>query len=291
MLVRREAEAQAKLRVVLEERVRPGGATPLGILAPGCHGKIGAIDRRAARRIRDHHPVAKKLREQLEIRRLAATRAGAGEFEERLEELNAAHVREIDARAVVDGKLLEEPDIGALRRNERCLGLEIDRLDPGLDRAMCRAGLDAEAASRAVLHIKLQREADIGIAPRIDRCRLEAIGRAIEPGLVIIFGPDDAMGADEAALPALHAEIGAPDRHLVGDVSLLPRRGAGGKRAVNGHEAHRDLVAKTLEHPCGHLADEQRRVRGNRRRAIERAGRGSGSLSPRATGRACRPLP
>ena len=37
------------------------------------------------------------------------------------------------------------------------------------------------------------------------------------------------MRANEAALAALDAEIGFPDRHLIGDVALFPGRRADGK--------------------------------------------------------------
>ena len=55
----------------------------------------------------------KSCEKQLDIWRLAAARTGAGEFEQRLEELHAAHIGEINARAIVDWKALEERDIGA----------------------------------------------------------------------------------------------------------------------------------------------------------------------------------
>ena len=48
--------------------------------------------------------------EQLEIRRLAATAAGAGKLEQRLQELHAADVAEIDPRAIVHRQRFEEGD-------------------------------------------------------------------------------------------------------------------------------------------------------------------------------------
>ena len=51
--------------------------------------QVAAVDRRAAGRVGDQQPVAEELREQLEVRRLAAAGAGARVFEQRLEELRA----------------------------------------------------------------------------------------------------------------------------------------------------------------------------------------------------------
>ncbi len=69
--------------------------------------------RGAAGGVGDLGAVAEQLAEQLEIGRLAAAGAGAGELEQRLEELHAADVGEVDAGAVVDGQGLEEGDVGA----------------------------------------------------------------------------------------------------------------------------------------------------------------------------------
>ena len=249
------------------------GPRPSWFYAPRRDGKIGAINRRAAGRIRDHHPVAEQLREELEIGRLAAAGAGAGELEQRLEKLDAAHIGEIHARAVVDRQALEERDIGALRLDQRRFGFEVDRLDAGIDRAVRRAAFHAQAAARAILDIELQGEADVGIAAGVDRRRFEGFRRAVEARLVVIFGADDAVRADEAALAALNAEIGPPDGHFIGDVALFPGGCAGRKGAVDRHEAHRNLVAQSLEHPGGHLAHELRRVRRHGGRTLESAGR------------------
>ena len=58
---------------------------------------------------------------QLEIGRLAAAGAGAGELEQRFQELHAADVGEIDAGAVVDREGFEERDAGALVLQQRQL--------------------------------------------------------------------------------------------------------------------------------------------------------------------------
>ena len=92
-----EPEPEPELGVVLEERVRPGWAAPVRVGRPGRGRQVAAVDRRAARRVRDHQPVAEELREQLQVGRLAAADACARELEERLQELGAAHRAEVDS--------------------------------------------------------------------------------------------------------------------------------------------------------------------------------------------------
>ena len=87
LLVERQAEAEAELGVVLEERVRPGRAAALAVRRPGRGRQVAAVDRGAAGGVGDEHPVAEELGDQLDVGRLAAAGAGAGELEERLEEL------------------------------------------------------------------------------------------------------------------------------------------------------------------------------------------------------------
>src|SRR5690348_10607135 len=78
MLVGCQPIAQPELRIVLEQRIRPGRPTALAVGSPGCHRQVAAIDGRAPGGVGDLQTVAEQLRQQLQIRRLAATRAGAG---------------------------------------------------------------------------------------------------------------------------------------------------------------------------------------------------------------------
>ena len=92
LLIQRRSHAESELGIVLKERVRPRGSAALRIEGVRCCRQVAAVDRRAARRIGDVEPVAEQLREQLDVRRLAAARAGAGELEERLQELQVLHL-------------------------------------------------------------------------------------------------------------------------------------------------------------------------------------------------------
>ena len=105
------------------------GPRPSLVLRPRRHRQVAAVDRRAAGGVGDLQAVAEQLRQQLEVGRLAAAGAGAGELEQRLEELHAAHIGEIDARAVVHRQGLEEGDVGALGLQQRRLVAQVDRLE------------------------------------------------------------------------------------------------------------------------------------------------------------------
>ena len=113
--VERHPEAEAELRVVLEERVRPRRAASVAIGRVGRRRQVAAVDRRAAGRVGDEQAIAEQLREQLEVRRLAAARAGAGILEERFEELRALVIDPRDLGAIHFRKIEEEVVVDAFR--------------------------------------------------------------------------------------------------------------------------------------------------------------------------------
>ena len=76
--------AQAELGVVLEQGVRPCRATALGVLAPRGRRQVTAVDGGTAGGVGHLGAVAEELGDELDVRRLATTRAGSGELEERL---------------------------------------------------------------------------------------------------------------------------------------------------------------------------------------------------------------
>src|SRR5450759_410368 len=156
MPVEAETHAVAELRVVLEQRVRPRGAETLGIARSRGGRQIPAEDGRATRGIRDHHPIAEQLRRELQIRRLAAARAGAGEFEQRLEELRALDGGRLRLRPVALRQAEEEGEVLALLPHERRLRRHAQRL---LARAPALRGADlhAQIAPGAVLWGDLDR--------------------------------------------------------------------------------------------------------------------------------------
>ena len=89
LLIDGHADAQPELGIVLEERVRPGRPSALGVLRPRGRRQVAAVDRRAARRVGDDRPVAEELAHQLQVRRLAAAGTRPGELEQRRQQLRA----------------------------------------------------------------------------------------------------------------------------------------------------------------------------------------------------------
>ena len=119
VLVGSQPEAEAKFGVILEQGIRPCRAAPFVILRPGRHRQAAAIDRRAAGGVGDLRAVAKKLRQEPEVWRFATAGAGAGELEQRLQKLDAAHIGEVYASTVVDRQFLEKGDVLALAFDQR----------------------------------------------------------------------------------------------------------------------------------------------------------------------------
>ncbi len=87
VLVNGEPHAESEFRIVFKQRIRPRRSAPFLVLRPGSRRQVSAIDRGAPCGVGDDHPVSEELRRELDVRGLAASRAGAAEFEERLEEL------------------------------------------------------------------------------------------------------------------------------------------------------------------------------------------------------------
>ena len=156
VLVDRQPEAEAELGVVLEERVRPRRAAPVGVDRVGRRRQVAAVDRRAAGGIGDERAVAEELGEQLDVRRLAAAGAGPGVLEERLEELRALDV-ELDLGPVDLRQAEEEGVVLALRVAQRALRLHVDRLVLRVRLVLGRADHDAQRAAGAVLGRDLDR--------------------------------------------------------------------------------------------------------------------------------------
>ena len=257
-----ETQPEAELGVVLEQRVRPRRPAPVGADGPRRGRKVAAVDRRAAGRVGDCQTIAEQLREQLQVRGFAAAGAGAGELEQRLEELRAAHGAEVDPRAVRRRQALEELDVLALRFQQRFTLVEVDRLVHGISAARDRACFDAQPAAGAVLDVDLQRVAGVRKARTGERSRSEALGRALEPGWVVVARTDHAVRADEAAVAALDAQIGIPDGNLVGDVAFLVAGRAARIGAVDRERADGQLVAAAGHHRRGDGAHELGRLLG-----------------------------
>ncbi len=284
--VGRKAQPQPELGVVLEQRVRPRRAVAVCVDRPRRRRLVSAVDRRAAGCVGDRQPVAEQLREELQVRRLAAPGAGARELEQRIEELRPAHRAEVHARAVGCRQLLEERDVLALAHEQRLPVVEVDRLAARLVGRGHRTGLDAQPASGAVLDVHLQRVPGVRETGPIQFRRAEAVGRTVQPIRLVVARADHAVRADEAAVPALDAELLIPDRDGVRDVALLVLGRPTRIGAVDRERAHGQLVAVSGHHRRRHAAHELRSV-GRHELAPVAPRRGSlrdGNLVKRAEG-------
>ena len=81
------------------------------------------------------------------------------------------------------------------------------------------------------------------------------------------------MRTNHAAIAALDADIGLPDRHEVGDIALFPLGSGAGIGAIHRQGADRQFVAAPGHHHRRHVAHELRRVGGHSRRQFDGAGR------------------
>ena len=244
--------AQAEFGVVLEEGVLPGRTVAFGVLAERRGREGGAVDRRAARGVGDHHAVAEELGDGLDVRGLAATGAGTRELEERLGELRVLDIGGLGGDVflvahvgvqVIEVGLFGSLAVEALHHEGLLLG---------------RAHVGAVAATRAVERRDLHREGivlelgDAGFA-------LDALRGFLGLGGGHQERTDGGVRADEGALVALDAVGRVPLRNHDGRAALLIGCRTGGNRTVHhvaGEGAHRKVVAVLGGDHVGHVADE-----------------------------------
>ena len=164
--VEREAHAEPELGVVLEQRVVPRRPAALGVRRPRRGRQVGAVDRRAAGGVGHDHAVAEQLGDELEVRRLAAARAGAARTRTAARApaapLTVSCGRSVRSSGGIDWKKSQRGalDVAMLRRR-----LHVDRLVADLGLALGRADVDADAAAGAVVGRDLDREPVVDAGP------------------------------------------------------------------------------------------------------------------------------
>ena len=143
LLIEGHAHPQPELGVVFKQRVGPCRAQARAVFRVRRRGQVAAIDGRAARGVGDDGPVAEQLREQLDVGRLAAAGACAGEFEQRLEQLHVLHQVVRQTATVEIRDIQEEVPVAAFRLAKRRLGDHVDGFVLGLALALRRADFHA----------------------------------------------------------------------------------------------------------------------------------------------------
>ena len=220
-----EADAQAELGVVLEQRVAPRRATALGVLGPGRRGQVAAVDGRAPGGVGHQHAVAEELAGQLQVGGLTAPRAGSGELEQRLEDLGTFHRVVGEQRTVQFGDGLEEVPVLALAVAVQGRRLHVDRLVLDLALGLGRAHVDADTAPGAIVRVDLDGQQVTGQVLGTEGLGEEPLWR---PGQS--FGSEDlhadrGVRAHAGAFAAVDADVRVPHWHLQREDPLLVASG------------------------------------------------------------------
>ena len=164
--VEREPHAEPELGVVLEQGVRPGRPAAVAVRRPRRRRQVAAVDRGAAGRVGDDHPVAEQLGQQLQVRasrrsprRRRRTRTAARSICEPLTVAGSIE-RAVDLR---DRE--EEVEALALDLEVVALRLEVDRAVADRLLRVRRARVDADPAAGAVVGSDLDRHLHPGQVP------------------------------------------------------------------------------------------------------------------------------
>ena len=271
LLVDGEAEAEAEFGVVFEQRVRPGRAAAFAILRPGSRGQVAAVDRGAAGGVGDQRAISEKLREQLEVGRFAAARAGAGEFEQRLLHLLLADGSDLDRAAVEFGDFEEEVPVVALGNAQRRLRRHVEGLETRLLLVLDRADVDADAAAGAVFGRDLDGILEAGPLFVARRGGLERGGSAFQLLRIVDLDADHRVRTNHGALAALDADVRVPDGNFEREIALLPLGGSSGEGAVDGEGADGQLVATIFVDRAQNVSFKVRGVGGEGLGNLDRA--------------------
>ncbi len=215
---------------------------PSAFVGPGRRRQVAAVDRRAAGRVGDQHPVAEELGHQLHVGRLAAAGTGAGELEQRLAAVcEPLTVSWLDRVAVELGDRQEEVEVRPLALQVVALRLHVDRLvlgdllalAPGRRRRRRRSRCSRPArpgwssASRAS-----PCPSTVGATKPLRRARQRP-----RPGTA--FMRIAACGQTSAHRPHWMQISGSQIGISWAMLRFSNLRGAGGKRAVDRHRADR----------------------------------------------------
>ena len=272
LLVDGKAEAKPEFRVVFEQGIGPGRASPIGVLRPRRRRQVAAIDGRAAGGVGDQRTIPEQLREQLEIGRLAAARTGSRELEQRLLDLLLPDGADLDFAAVEFRDLQEEFPVVALGLAQGRLWSHIQRLQPRFLLVLDGTDVHADSAAGAVFrrHLDAVLEACPFLIAHLGG--LESRGRSVQFLRIEHLDANHRVRADHRALAALDADLRVPYRDFKSQVAFLPFGGSGGEGAVHREHADREFFSAISINRAQHVALEVGRVGGEGGGNLERAG-------------------
>ena len=269
MFVIGNAEPQTKLRIVFKQGVRPGGAAPVGVLAPGRGGQVAAVDGGTTGGVGYQHAIAKQLTQQLQVRRFTAPSAGSREFKQGLLQLLFANLVQFQLAAIAIGQALEKVPIAAFALPQRRLRFHVDRFAQRHGLVTGRTDINANRAAGAIFRRDLDSKFLPGKVLVAAIGGQEALRRSFQLAGIVDFATNHRVGANHDALAALDADIGIPDGDELGDIAFFPLGGGARIGAVAGQGADGQIVPFLDQHLAFHLAHELGSRSGNRRQATD----------------------
>ena len=267
-----DAHTETEFRVVFEEGVAPRRTIAFRVGRVRRRREVRAVNGGATGSVRDKHAIAEELRYEFNVRRFAATRARAREFEERQKELRSLDARDVDLGTIVIGKAEEVIPRLAFGFEMLELVLKVDRLLAFDFLVLRRADVGAHTATGAVVGSDLNREFLTGEFFRFGVDGFEAFGSALRG--IVNFDTNRGVRTDERAVAALDTDVRIPDRNIDRDRALFVLRRARGERAVRGgeHVFDGEFFAAIAEDFAQDVLDEFRSVAVDARFAMEGGG-------------------
>mmetsp|Transcript_15951 Transcript_15951/g.34716 ORF Transcript_15951/g.34716 Transcript_15951/m.34716 type:complete len:293 (-) Transcript_15951:959-1837(-) len=203
--------------VVLKQRSPPCWATPIhGVGGVRVGGRRSSPDRRAPRRVSNHQPLAKKLRQKLDVRGLAASSACTREFEQRGLKLGSFHCE------LVSGILFHGFGHRKLPPRGPLLGIGVVLAH---EQRVIRTGLDTHRTTGAIhgghrdaVLLARQFSSTLGATVReISRLRIHGVTIKQERS-------NHSVRTHNGTVVALSALVGNPHWYLWGNATLFKLR-------------------------------------------------------------------
>ena len=226
------------------------------VFCPRSGGKVTAVDGGASGGVGDDHAIAEELADELDVWGFAATGAGAGEFEERLDELGAFDGRLFDLGSGFVGEGVEELEVVVL-------GFGVVEAIFHFEGALGGGGAlaYADAATGAVFGVDLDaHEGTFLDLFALPFTRGEGFGCALEGFGFEGLDADGGVWAGDGAEGASDTGFGVPDGDFAGDAAFFPLRGCGREVSVGVEGAGGEGFAFVLEELGHDVFDIVRRL-------------------------------
>ena len=270
LLVNREAHTEPKFRIVFKQRVRPGRPMPFFVFGIRRRRQVAGVDGRTSGRVGHNHAVAEQLRQQLDVRRFAATRTRAGKFKQRLNELGCLrqvlrHICPLDIR-----QSFKELPVGHFGVNMLFNMIHIDSLLLRIGLVLRRTGGNADTAAGAVFRRQLQDKFLAGKFLAFVVGALQGCRRISEFFVRRNFHTDNPVRTNNGAFAALDTGFRIPYRNFGRDTALfvLRRRCRPGSVRHVGKSGNRQFFAASGNNFARNFLDKFRSIRRHRQSGV-----------------------